>query len=348
MEPVVGALAGLPLPAILVNRSEHIVHSNAKATALLGMEPNGHHFATILRQPQVIAAIEICMATGLPQEARFLASGQSLDLFYQLSCSRISIDGSVEADLVMACFVDMGQKEQISQIRRDFVANVSHELRTPLTALLAFIETLRGSAQHDSRAQERFLGIMQAEAERMSRLIDDLLSLNKVESEENIQPTGKVILNELLSDVTNLMRPLMQEADIRLALSLPEARVHILGESDQLRQVFTNLLENVLKYAASGREVTVELFTTGHDATSRGPAAEVRTTDKGPGIDPIHLPRLTERFYRVDAHRSREVGGTGLGLAIVKHIVNRHRGYLRVDSIPGQGSTFSVILPRMP
>jgi len=243
-------------------------------------------------------------------------------------------------------FQDITHVERAGQRRREFVANVSHELRTPLTALMGFIETLRGPAKDDPTARARFLDIMEGEAARMNRLVGDLLSLSRVEGDERVRPTGQVdIAGELRSTVHSL-RPLAEEGEARLIVAAPDAPVVIPGDVDQLRQVFTNLVENAIKYGNRGVEVTMTLSEQDRDGALRGPSVRVQVADNGPGIDPMHLPRLTERFYRADSHRSRELGGTGLGLAIVKHIVNRHRGRLRVSSELGEGSVFTVILPK--
>ena len=250
-----------------------------------------------------------------------------------------------QSRVMLVSFQDVTHLEQAGQMRRDFVANVSHELRTPLTALIGFIETLRGAASDDAAARDRFLAIMQDEAGRMNRLVGDLLSLSRVEGEERVRPREEVDLSGQLGSVLNSLRPLAEEAGVAFWFDKPEAAVIIPGDADQLRQVFTNLIENAIKYGGSGGAVNVIVTVSERDPALRAPAVRVQVIDRGPGIDPMHLPRLTERFYRADSHRSRQLGGTGLGLAIVKHIVNRHRGRLRVESTLGEGATFTVILP---
>jgi two-component system phosphate regulon sensor histidine kinase PhoR len=214
-----------------------------------------------------------------------------------------------------------------------------------LTALLGFIETLRGAAKDDPAARDRFLGIMEREAGRMNRLVHDLLSLSRVEAEERMRPTDPVDLSAVLRSVVLSLRPLADEAEVTMSLSGTGAPLIVPGDADQLAQVFTNLVENAVKYSGRGRTVTVSLGERSQDPTIRGEAVPVVVADNGDGIPAVHIPRLTERFYRVDSHRSREKGGTGLGLAIVKHIVNRHRGRLRIESEVGTGSRFIVILP---
>jgi two-component system phosphate regulon sensor histidine kinase PhoR len=231
--------------------------------------------------------------------------------------------------------------ERATNIRRDFVANVSHELRTPLTALIGFIETLKGPARDDAAARMRFLTIMEREAGRMNRLVRDLLHLSRVEAEERIRPREKIDVVGIVNMAVATLRPLAQASEVVIEVAVAEP-CELPGDPDQLTQVFNNLIENAIKYGGAGKTVHIRFSTEG---SLRGPVLRVDVVDQGEGIDQVHLPRLTERFYRVDSHRSREQGGTGLGLAIVKHIVSRHRGWFKVDSVVGQGSTFSVLLP---
>ncbi len=334
-------LAAMPLPALLIAPTGQITAANADARALLGAQIVGLHYATILRQPPLPDAIADALATGTARDTTYLADDGIRDTRYDVSCRAVAALGAL-----LVSFQDATQLEQAGRMRRDFVANVSHELRTPLTALIGFIETLQGPARDDDAARARFLSIMADEAARMNRLVGDLLSLSRVEEDERVRPRQSVDLGDCLEATLGPLRPLAARGDVALSLTLPEAGVRVPGDADQLRQVFTNLIENAVKYGGEAGRVTITLTTTPRDPGLRAPAAIVTVNDTGPGIDAIHLPRLTERFYRADAHRSREMGGTGLGLAIVKHIVNRHRGRLSIDSTPGQGATFAVILPR--
>ena len=335
-------VSAVPMPALMVDQTERIVAANTDATTLLGQNIQGRHFATILRQPQVIETIEQSLRNKGSSTTRHLSNDGAQDTTFEVQCRYMS---GISGGAVLAIFQDVTHLEQASQMRRDFVANVSHELRTPLTALMGFIETLQGPARDDEAARDRFLQIMMDEANRMNRLVGDLLSLNRVENEERVRPKNKLELTELLQSTLTSLRPLAEDANVTLSLNAPQDPVSLIGDSDQLRQVFTNLVENAIKYGSSGGIVDVVLTLSERDAAVRGPAARVQIIDQGPGIDVVHLPRLTERFYRADSHRSRQLGGTGLGLAIVKHIVNRHRGRLRVESELGQGATFTVILP---
>ncbi len=215
----------------------------------------------------------------------------------------------------------------------------------PLTALLGFIETLKGAARDDPAARDRFLSIMAREAERMNRLVRDLLSLSRVEAEERVRPTARIDIVANIHAAVAALRQLSDSAGVTVAVEGEPGPVIVAADADQMTQVFQNLIENGVKYGGAGKRVTVRIAREERDISLRGPAVRIDVIDEGEGIDPIHLPRLTERFYRVDSHRSREQGGTGLGLAIVKHIVNRHRGRFRIESEKGKGSTFSVILP---
>jgi two-component system phosphate regulon sensor histidine kinase PhoR len=187
---------------------------------------------------------------------------------------------------------------------------------------------------------------MEREAGRMIRLVNDLLSLSRVEAEERRRPVKAVDILALLRTALVTQQEAAKAGGIALTLTADSDVVNLPGDADQLTQVFHNLLENAMKYGGSGKEVTVRVSEIEREPVLKGPAVQVEVVDRGEGIDPLHLPRLTERFYRVDTHRSREQGGTGLGLAIVKHIVNRHRGRLRIDSELGKGSRFIVILPK--
>ncbi|SDY26442.1 sensor histidine kinase [Citreimonas salinaria] len=339
---VAAMLDAVPLPALAIRRDERIEAANAEAAALLGPGLAGRHFITALRQPALLDAVEACLRRGEPRKAEYLTNDGEQDTTFRVTARALTLDSGRGA---LVCFEDVTHLEQAGQMRRDFVANVSHELRTPLTALIGFIETLQGPARDDDAGRDRFLSIMAHEAQRMNRLVGDLLSLSRVEAEERVRPTARIKLAELVRSTLHGLQPLAEKAGIELRHVLPDTVVTIIGDDDQLRQVVTNLTENAIKYSGRGTQVTVTLNGPDYQPALRGAGVSIQVTDTGPGIEAFHIPRLTERFYRVDSHRSREKGGTGLGLAIVKHIVNRHRGRLRVDSRPGQGTTFTVVLP---
>lgn len=333
-------LAALPLPALIIDGSERIVSANAEARNLIGHGIEGRNFVTMLRQPGLIDTVEAVLRDSRPRVAQYLANDGVQDTTFQVTARALS-----EQKALLLCFMDVTHLEQAGQMRRDFVANVSHELRTPLTALMGFIETLRGPAREDAAARDRFLDIMEGEAGRMNRLVGDLLSLSRVEGDERVRPRDRVNLTDILSSVLRTLKHLAEEADVTLEADFGDAPVELIGDPDQLMQVFTNLIENAIKYGASGKRVTVQIDLADRDPALRAPGVRVHVIDYGPGIDAIHLPRLTERFYRADSHRSRALGGTGLGLAIVKHIINRHRGRLRMESELGKGARFTVVLP---
>ena len=334
-DDVAEILAALPLAALLIGADARVIGANAAARALFGPAILGRHHGVVLRQPEVLAAIAQAIAQSDSVIARHIVPGPSQDLVHKVTVSPFG--GGA-----LCLFQDISDQEQADLMRRDFVANVSHELRTPLTSLLGFIETLRGAAKDDPVARERFLSVMAAEAERMNRLVRDLLQLSRVEAQERQRPVGRHDLAALVRGVVQTLRPMAAAAAVELVLQGLEAPTVILADPDQMTQVVTNLVENAIKYGASGKWVRVALS---REDGTRGPMVRLDVTDRGEGIGALHVPRLAERFYRVDGHRSREKGGTGLGLAIVKHIAQRHRGKLVIDSVPGRGSTFSVILP---
>lgn len=335
-------LAGVPLPAVLIDPQQIVRVINPLAIELFGAGLEGRHYITVLRQPILLDCVEGCFEKRSEMRARFLKTTSTHETIFEVVCRPVDL---TDGQGVLLTFQDVSSFEEAGQMRRDFVANVSHELRTPLTALAGFIETLRGSAKNDSVARERFLGIMDQEAARMNRLVRDLLSLSRVESQERIRPDVTLDIVAVIEAVIVSLRPLAESSGARIAFDMPLEPIHLTGDSDQLQQVFSNLIENGLKYGKKGGVVTVTLEQVALEPSLRGPAVVATVTDEGDGIKSHHLPRLTERFYRVDGHRSREMGGTGLGLAIVKHIVNRHRGRLRIHSDEGKGSQFVVILP---
>ncbi|QMU57608.1 MAG: two-component sensor histidine kinase [Boseongicola sp.] len=334
-------LDAIPLPALIIGDDERISAANSGMRALVGEGIVGRHYIAIIRQPALLDAIEKTHAQNVVGNARYLSSEAGREITWQAHVDKIGGSGSI-----LVTLEDQTHMAEAGQMRRDFVANVSHELRTPLTALLGFIETLRGAAKNDPAAQERFLSIMENEASRMNRLVRDLLSLNRVESVERLRPSDKVDLAAVSRSVINALSPVADECEVDVLQNNLEDSAFVRGDQDQLAQVLTNLLENGIKYSGRGRTATVAIETQEENRMLRGPAVVVRVQDTGDGIDPLNIPRLTERFYRIDSHRSRQLGGTGLGLAIVKHIVSRHRGRLRIESTPGSGSEFSAILPK--
>lgn len=343
-------LDALPDPAFLVGLDRRIILANPAARELFAAPLVGASALSYIRQPEPAAVLEKGLAVlgsgdlpATPFEARMIQNSPSSETVLRISVAPLAARAGMPAILVT--LRDISHIEEAEQQRRDFVANVSHEMRSPLTVLAGFIETLKGPARNDPAATATFLDIMEREAQRMSRLVSDLLSLSRVESEERVRPRSMVSLSEVLRATLAALRPQFEDAGIAVTFhDLPDAPP-IPGDRDQLVQVFHNLVENALKYGGSGGKVEVGLERMETMPGFAGPVLKVCVRDFGDGIDALHLPRLTERFYRVDGHRSRNMGGTGLGLAIVKHIVNRHRGRLSIRSTRGEGSIFAVSLP---
>ncbi|OSP56207.1 two-component sensor histidine kinase [Pseudoruegeria sp. SK021] len=332
------------MPLVLIGADQSLKLLNAPATEMFGSGMEGRHYFSVLRQPAILDAISRVYSSKERQEARYSAKDHAQETLYRVICAPVQNGSGLG---VLVSLEDVTSFETAGQMRRDFVANVSHELRTPLTAILGFIETLRGPARNDVEARDRFLETMEREAERMNRLVDDLLSLSRVETEERVRPTQLQDLQDLVQAVCHSLRPLAESAGVEVVINapLPEAQKRVQGDADQLMQVFTNLIENAIKYGSSGGRIEIDIVLVPRDPIMRAPGLQVDVRDFGAGIDSIHLHRLTERFYRADNHRSRDLGGTGLGLAIVKHIANRHRGRLKIASDLGKGSCFSIVLP---
>ena len=341
----ISLLATLPFPVLLISRNLRVFSANPPAELLLGGSPVGRALVTVLRNPALNEAVEAVAAGGPRQQVRLRMGTPGREAQVLATVAPLEVPVGEEEGLVVVSFEDVTALEDAEAMRRDFVANVSHELRTPLTALMGFVETLRGAAKDDPVARERFLSIMEREAGRMNRLVGDLLSLSRVEAEERRRPTTPVDLGAVLKGAMQALAPLAEARGVAFLREGATEGLKIPADPDQLTQVFTNLIENAIKYGGSGGEVRVSVTPLDYEPVLRGAALKVVVADRGEGIDAIHLPRLTERFYRIDSHRSREQGGTGLGLAIVKHIVSRHRGRLKVESEKGAGSRFIVILP---
>ena len=337
IDDIAGILAGLPMPVLLIGRDARITVANALALRLFGPACLGRHHGLTLRQPDLLTAVAAALGQNLAGRARLVLPGPSQDAVHDVTITPLPLGA-------LCAFEDLSALEQMDVMRRDFVANVSHELRTPLTALLGFIETLQGAAKDDPAARARFLAIMAAEAERMNRLVADLLNLSRVEADERLRPDGSTDISAVLRAVVVTLKPMADSAGVAIQ-TFGVDQPHVLrADSDQITQVLSNLIENAVKYGSkAGSTVRVVVS---QESGPRGAQLRMDIEDQGEGIDAVHLPRLTERFYRVDGHRSRQMGGTGLGLAIVKHIVNRHRGRLLIHSEKGYGSRFSVILPQ--
>ena len=338
----------LPDPLILLGEDRRVTNLNPAARQTFGREIVGRDLSAVLRAPEVLEAADAVLSGAQTREIEFTqpVPVERTYLAKVLSLGIISPDGT-RAILTLH---DITSVRRVEQMRADFVANASHELRTPLSTLLGFIETLRGPARDDPDAQDRFLAIMQDQASRMARLVQDLLSLSRIELNEHSLPQDKIDLAAMVTKAVAALHPIAIGRKMALDAQIEPLSGQVLGQEDELAQVIQNLLDNALKYGREGTPVTISVKTANTlpaaaASLTPGMSVVIAVSDKGEGIAREHLPRLTERFYRVDPARSRSLGGTGLGLAIVKHIVNRHRGALVVESNPGEGSIFSVYLP---
>ncbi|MGE0204634.1 MAG: ATP-binding protein [Hyphomicrobiaceae bacterium] len=334
-------------PVVVVDRTGVVRQCNSPSIALFGRVRPGQHISIMCRNPELLDAIETVQESREPVTVEILVLGPSLR---HMTATVAWLGGASlppPAPKLLVTFRDRTEEDRLNRMRADFVANASHELRTPLASLRGFIDTLRGPAREDREARERFLAIMAAQGERMTRLIDDLLSLSRVEMRAHLPPNSLADLAEVARNVVQSLEPVATAASITLETAGLADAAWVRGDRDELTQVVQNLVQNGIKYGRPGGHVTIRLVCE-RAAASQGKETARRyrlsIADDGPGISPEHLPRLTERFYRVNVTSSREKGGTGLGLAIVKHIVNRHRGDLDIDSKVGQGSTFSVVL----
>lgn len=335
-------LAGAPDPVVLVDAWGLVREANPAACALLPMLRAGSALSYGLRAPEILDAVAAARP-GRPAHVEYRPRFPA-ERSFEVRIEALAAGGQAGPDPgVMLFFRDLTAARRLERMRVDFVANVSHELRTPLASLIGFIETLQGPARDDPAARARFLAIMREQAWRMTRLIDDLLSLSRIEFAEHLQPEAEVALGPLVRQMADALAPLAVERGATLALAGTDEPHPVRGDRDELLRLVENLVENALKYGRAGGRVEVSVRA--RPTEDQPPKVELTVRDNGPGIAPEHLPRLTERFYRVDVAESRERGGTGLGLALVKHIVARHRGRLAIESRPGEGAVFRVLLP---
>ena len=336
-------IGGLPGAAIVLDREGRVIAFNEAAATIAPSLRRGEPALITLRMPELVEAIRRATASRKPQRVEFFERVPR-DRWFEAFVTPVRLpaaDGV--SDILLLTFNDLTPLRRVEEMRADFIANASHELRTPLAALLGFIETLQGTAKDDAVARTKFLSIMQGQATRMARLIDDLLSLSRIELNAHLQPGTTVDLAPIVRQVADGLQTLARDRDVIIKVAVPPDAVMVLGDRDELIRALENLVENALKYGAAGKRVDITLTR----SQTRAGVAEARLAvrDYGPGIAPEHLPRLTERFYRVDVADSRAQGGTGLGLALVKHVLNRHGGRVNIDSTPGEGATFTMHLP---
>ncbi len=334
---VTAALSATDMPLYLLDGQENIIFENKAAAAAFGAALIGQHVSLRNRSPAILDMIRETITTGKSTNVEYSERLPSTQV-YLVHCAAVSLPAHRAQRHVyfLLSFRDISEARRLDRMRSDFVANASHELRTPLAALGGFIETLQGPARNDPKAAEKFLGIMMEQVARMNRLVDDLLSLSRLELKAHNAPSDRVDVGSLLQQVCDGLAHLAKDLDVELKLDLPDDPVTVQGDRDELVQVFENLIQNACKYGQEGKKV--EISVSGGEA----PPVEVTVRDHGQGIPAEHIPRLTERFYRVNVEASRSKKGTGLGLAIVKHILTRHRARLIINSKVGEGSSFTV------
>ncbi|MBZ0163408.1 MAG: two-component sensor histidine kinase [Notoacmeibacter sp.] len=324
-------------PMVIFDREMDIVFANKAAILAFGELTPGMALPLKFRAPEMVELVARVIRDGRASLQEY-HERVPIERWYQVSAAAVDRAGG----LFLLAFSDRGELRRIEKMRSDFIANASHELRTPLASISGFIETLGGPARNDPAAQKKFLVIMKAQTDRMARLIDDLLSLSRLEMKPYSRPDKLVDIRDIVSGVVRSLENLATEQGISVEEHYPDGRLEVPGDRDELIQVFENLLSNAYKYAQSGKRVVVSIERRKSDGAD---AIAVSIQDFGQGIPREHIPRITERFYRVDVETSRVQKGTGLGLSIVKHILTRHRGKLLVESEVGKGSTFTVVLP---
>ncbi len=337
-------LDALPDPVILLDGGRLVVAANRLAHEILGTSPVGLDLAASLRHPGALEAVDAVLGGAARGEADFTIPVPVVRAI-TLYAARLSPDSPLWPARAVLVLDDTTETKRTQEAQADFVANASHELRSPLSSLIGYIETLQGHARDDEAARGRFLEIMHGEARRMARLIGDLLSLSRVEIDEHVPARGTVDLAAVLGSVANTLAAQADARSMTIDVDCPEGLPPAAGDRDQLTQVFHNLVDNAVKYGRAHTPIRVTVRPVDRLPDSGVPGLAIAVADQGDGIPREHLPRLTERFYRIDKGRSRDMGGTGLGLAIVERIVARHRGRLAIDSTVGRGSTFTVTLP---
>ena len=340
---VVATLDALPDAILEIDAERQVVRANAAARGLLAAT-EGASLLSIVRDPDILAGIDDVLAGREAADIPFTPPGP-VERHLVVHVLRLDL-GAAARSRAMLLYRDVTALRNADRLRADFVANVSHELRTPLASLSGFIETLLGPARDDEPARLRFLEIMEGEARRMTRLVSDLLSLSRIEASEHAVPTDPVDVLPIVARVVDALAPVARARRISIAVDIAAGLPAIPGDADQLQQVLQNLVDNAIKYGRADSEIRIGARLVAGEG-GIPPRVAVAVADAGDGIPREHLHRLTERFYRVDPGRSRRMGGTGLGLAIVKHIVNRHRGTLSIESVPGEGSVFTVRFPAL-
>lgn len=336
-------IEALPDPMLVLNPANKLVVANQQARTLFDLTHTGQDISAIIRTPHLLEAVARVASKKEPKRVH-LQTRVPIERQFMVNIAWVSKE-PVDGPAILVHFRDLSEQERLNRMRADFIANASHELRTPLSSLLGFIETLQGPARNDEAARDKFLAVMASQGRRMKRLIDDLLSLSRVEMNVHQRPSDRIDVVSIISNTVDIVAPIAREQAVTVEWQPPEAPVFAYANRDEIAQVLQNLIHNAIKY---GREngfvkITIEDEPAGQTLL---PRFGIRVEDNGIGIDAHHIPRLTERFYRVDVEQSREKGGTGLGLAIAKHILTHHRGELKIQSTPGEGSVFTIFLPK--
>jgi len=364
------ALEGLPDPVLIIEGGAagdlsacRILFANAEARALFRVTGTGEPLVAALRDPEALEAVDEALNSKASREVAYEPAGAQ-ERYWRITAAPLPAAGRPRSMAIIR-FRDETDSQRMERMRADFLANASHELKTPLASLQGFIETLKGHARDDERARDRFLDIMSAQTARMSRMIADLLALSRIELSEHIAPSGRADVGLVAADVIDALAPLLAEHEVRVVLAERPTHAAVIGDRDQILQVIQNLTENAVRYSGAGAAVALSItpdvtlkdaqtpawpeaarlaiLTPDRDAAAR--YVMIRVSDQGRGLAREHLPRLTERFYRVEGQKSGHSPGTGLGLSIVKHIINRHKGGLIVESRLGEGTSFTVYLP---
>ena len=363
MENISFILNKLEDAIIVLDSDQKIVFQNSHSIDLFENNYTGQNITNLIRSPIVLETLENVYKNKKTKIIEYNSEyGQNLSPrstnFYnvEISYEKNHLQLTNTKDNYVILMKNITPLKNIEKVRSSFIANASHELKTPLATVMGFLETIRGPAKDDKKSMSKFLGIMDKETIRMKRLIDDLLVVSKIESDEHIHPTKKVNLIKTLNNVIESLKEyaLKKNIQIRTNYQLSE-NLSVLGNEDELVQVFTNIIDNSIKYGKINSSIDIKAEEVKEQTDQSEDKKlfpqlilKISVKDESDGIHAKHLSRLTERFYRVDAARSKEIGGTGLGLTIVKHILNKHRGHLDIKSEINQGSTFTVELPIAP
>ncbi len=344
-------IESIPDPVFILGPQNNLLYANEHAKNIFNIKKLGIGISAIIRTPKFLEAID-AVAESKEKKKIQLVERTPIERQFTVNIAWLERENGLEREdksdpTILVHFRDLTEQERLNRMRADFIANASHELRTPIAALLGFVETLQGPAKNDEAAREKFLGIMAVQGRRMTNLVDDLLSLSRVEMNAHRIPNEKVNLVTLLHNTMDSLSPLAEQQNIKLEFEEPEKEFIAIGEEDELSQVFQNLVHNAIKYGKNNGEGYVRIYLADikRDKNEQE-KIKVIVEDNGIGIASHHIPRLTERFYRANIEQSREKGGTGLGLAITKHIITHHRGELKINSRQDHGSIFSVLLPK--